>query len=74
MNFNPDQMNLSAGWTLSVLHENVVSHIWITSVVCLGVTVTTVDESTYEIFAPNADALKEAKEMMSSWMETKVLY
>ncbi|XP_053393907.1 polyribonucleotide nucleotidyltransferase 1, mitochondrial-like [Mercenaria mercenaria] len=36
-----------------------------------GVTVTPLDESTYEIFAPNKDAMDEAKEMMDTWLEAK---
>lgn len=37
-----------------------------------GVTVTPLDESTYEIFAPNKDAMDEAKEMMKTWLDSKV--
>ena len=37
-----------------------------------GVTITPVDESTYQIFAPNQSAMDEAKEIIKSLVEDKV--
>ena len=39
-----------------------------------GVTITNVDDNTYEIFAPNKDAMDEAMEMVKSFFETKVCF
>ncbi len=37
-----------------------------------GVTVSRIDESSFRIFAPNPDAMTEAKEMMDKFMEDRV--
>lgn len=39
---------------------------------CLGVTVTRIDENSFQIFAPNVDAMEEAKEMIEKILEDEV--
>ena len=38
-----------------------------------GVQMSTLDESTVELFAPDKTALQEGKELLNAWLEEKVI-
>lgn len=39
-----------------------------------GVQMSTVDDSVFELFAPDSTAMEEGKALLNSWLEEKVLY
>lgn len=39
-----------------------------------GVQMSPVDDSVFELFAPDSSAMEEGKALLNSWLEEKVLY